>query len=263
MHAELNVSAAALTTFLLTLSRTLGVFLFLPFPGKEAGPSLPRVALGFATAIAVFPYWPWQTVAEPEVGTLVLWIVSELALGLTIGLIVSFLAEGLTIGSQALALQAGYAYASVVDPTTQADSDVMQVLAQLLGGLLFFIFRLDHLAVRTFVYSLRTFPPGQFAVSRSLVEGVVAVGSSAFQVALRLALPVIGLLLTTEIALGLVARLSAQLQVVAHASSIKMIITLLILVSLIRIVPDLYKSSATQVYGLLRSDFWSQATVSK
>ena len=143
---------------------------------------------------------------------LFLWLSSELALGLTIGLVVGFLAEALTVGAHILALQAGYAYASVVDPTTQADSDVLQVLAQLIGGLLFFTLRLDHLAIRTFVYSLRSFPPGQFVLTRSLARAVAALSANIFEVGMRLALPIVAMLLTTEVALAIVGRLSPQVQ---------------------------------------------------
>ncbi len=259
MHAELSFPVAELTAFLLVLSRIVGVFVFLPLPGKEAGPSAPRIVFSFATAISVFQFWPWKNMAEPVLGRLIFWLCSELALGLTLGLIVGFLAEALTVGAHVLALQAGYAYASVIDPTTQADSDVMQVLAQLMGGLLFFSFRLDHMAVRTFVYSLKTFPPGQFGLTSLFAKEVTNIAVGIFTVALRLSLPTVALLLTTEVALAIAGRMSAQLQLGSHASSVKMLLTLLALASSIRVVPILYEAYAAQVYGFLRSNFWTQA----
>ena len=259
MHADLTLSLRAVTTFLLVLSRTLGVFVFLPLPGKDAGPSLPRVVLAFATALAVFPAWPSSEISEPTPGLLIFWISSELALGLTIGLMVSFLAEALTVGAHVLALQAGYAYASVVDPTTQADSDVLQVLAQLIGGLLFFCLGLDHLTIRTFVYSLRSFPPGQFALTKSLALAAVKLSANIFAVALKLALPIVALLLATEVALALVGRLSTQLQLGSNAGSIKMLLTLLMLGSVLRVVPQLYEGFAAQIFEFIRNSFWVAA----
>jgi flagellar biosynthetic protein FliR len=256
MHADISFRLSTITTFLLVLARTLGVFVFLPLPGKDAGPSMPRVVLAFATALAVYPCWPASNGVEDTPSTLVLWLASELALGLTIGLLVSFLAEALTIGAHVLALQAGYAYASVIDPTTQADSDVLQVLAQLLGGLLFFSLGLDQMAIRTFTYSLRSFPPGQFGLSANLARAVVAISANMFSVALKLALPTVALLLITEVALALVGRLSSQLQIGSHAASIKMLLTLLILVSVLRVIPQLYGGFANQIFEFLRASFW-------
>lgn len=256
MHAELSFPLHTITTFLLVLSRTLGVFVFLPLPGKEAGPSMPRVVLAFGTALAVFPSWTATFNTEPTPALLVLWLSSELALGLTIGLLVGFLAEALTVGAHIIALQAGYAYASVVDPTTQADSDVLQVLAQLTGGLLFFCLGLDHMAIRTFTLSLQSFPPGQFSLTPNLARGVISISASVFTIALKLALPVVALLLTTEVALALVGRLSTQLQLGSNAGSIKMLFTLLILVSVLRVVPQLYEGFAAHIFEFLKSGFW-------
>jgi flagellar biosynthetic protein FliR len=255
MPGEINIPIRLITTFMLVLSRILGVFVYLPLPGRDAGPSMPRVVLAFATALAVMPYWP-SGGTDPTPALLILWLSSELALGLTIGLVVGFLSEALTVGAQVLSLQAGYAYASVVDPTTQADSDVLQVLAQLLGGLLFFSFGLDHMAIRTFTYSLRTFPPGQFMLTPNLAQAITTLSSNIFVVALKLALPVVAVLLTTEIALAVVGRLSAQLHLGTNAASIKMLLTLLILMSVLRVVPNLYESFAAQIFEFARSAFW-------
>jgi len=259
MHADIEIPLRAITTFLLVLSRILGVFVYLPLPGRDAGPSLPRVVLAFATALAVAPYWPSGQMPEPTPALLILWLSSELALGLTIGLVVGFVSEALTVGAQVLSLQAGYAYASVVDPTTQADSDVLQVLAQLLGGTLFFSLGLDHMAIRTFAYSLRSFPPGQFMLSPGLARAVTLLSSNIFVVALKLALPVVAVLLTTEIALAVVGRLSPQLHLVTNATSIKMLLTLIVLVSILRVVPSLYEGFATQVFQFIRPAFWGAA----
>ena len=257
MHGDISVSLRTITTFLLVLSRILGVFIFLPLPGKDAGPSMARIVLALATALAVLPYWPSEGTPEPTLSLLVIWISAELALGLTIGLVVGFLAEALTVGAHILALQAGYAYASVVDPTTQADSDVLQILAQLVAGLLFFGLRLDHLAIKSFIYSLRSFPPGQFTLTPGLAKAVIALSANVFSVGLKLALPAVALLLSTEVALAVVGRLSSQLQLGSNAGSIKMLLTLLILASVLRIVPQLYEGFANQVFHFLQVGFWS------
>src|SRR5947209_919237 len=65
-------------------------------------------------------------------------VFSEAAFGITVGLALSFITEALIFGAQAVSMQAGFSYASTVDPTTQADSSVMAVFAQLGASLLFF-----------------------------------------------------------------------------------------------------------------------------
>jgi flagellar biosynthetic protein FliR len=178
--------------------------------------------------------------------------VGEVTFGLAAGLLVGFLAEILTLMAQLVGLQAGYGYASVVDPTTQADSDVLQVMARLVGGLLFFTFGLDQQMLRALALSLQRHPPGHFELTRSLVETVLALGSNIFDLGFRLACPVLGLLLMTEISLALVGRLNNSLQLVHSSAPLKMLLTLGALAAVLKIVPSLYVEYAEQLFLALR-----------
>jgi flagellar biosynthetic protein FliR len=255
MHADLTLSASTLLAFALVLARISGVFVFVPFPGQDAGPAPARVAIALATTIALLPRWPTVDANSLTLGKMALWMISELALGTALGLMVAFLSEALTFGAQVLSLQAGYGYASVVDPTTQADSNVLPVLAQLLAGLLFFTTGLHRYVISAFAASLDSYPPGSFTVSQAFVKAVVQVGSSLFSTGLRLAFPVIGLLLMADVALGVLGRLSSQLQMGHNAFPVKMLLTLLMLATVVAVAPSLYGAYSSEVFRTIRAVF--------
>lgn len=248
MHGELTIPVSTLLSFLVVLARMVGVFVFVPLPLKDAGPSLPRIAWGLGITLALFPRWPVLHPGDVTFTTMLALIVPDALLGIAIGLLVSFIAEGLTLGAQSLALQAGYGYASVVDPTTQADSDVLAVLAQLLAGLFFFTFGLHRWVVKALADSLERVPPGTFRITQGLAEEVIRVGGSAFAVGLRLALPVIGLMLTAELTLALLGRISSQLHLGIQAFPLKMLLALACLAALLVVTPNLYSAYADQVF---------------
>ena len=139
-------------------------------------------------------------------------IMSEIALGITIGLAVRFVEEALLLSSQIIGLQAGYSFASTIDPTSQADSSVLQVLASLTASLLFFAFRLHEQVIRILAQSLASHPPGRVFQISATAETLVQLGSSIFTSGLRLAFPVIALLMFIDISLALLGRLNSQLQ---------------------------------------------------
>ena len=252
MHAELNISAATLIAFLLVLARMTGVFVFVPLPWKDAGPSISRIVLALGTTIALYARWPVLDLRNITLTSMAGLLVSDAALGATIGLMVSFLSEAFTLGAQSLALQAGYGYASVVDPTTQADSDVLAVLVQLMAALFFFTAGLHRYLIKVFADSLESYPPGTFNLTPGLVKQVAALGSGIFSVGLRLALPIVGLLLMTEIGLALLARVNSQLQLGMHAFPVKMLLTLLALTLVLVVTPHLYSSYAEDVFRSIR-----------
>ena len=251
MHGDLQVPASTLLAFVFVLARMSGVFVFIPLPTRDAGPTIPRIALALGATIALYARWPTVTITTLSLPMAIGTMISEMALGATVGLLVAFLTEAFTVGAQSLAMQAGYAYASVVDPTTNADSDVLMVIAQLLAGLLFFTADLHLWVMRVFAHSLELYPPGQFLLARNLATEIVQAGAGIFSIGLRLSLPIVILLLLTEITLSLVGRISSQLQIAAHTAPVKMLLTLAALSSILIVMPRLYRAYADQLLRLV------------
>jgi flagellar biosynthetic protein FliR len=255
MHGELAIPASTVLAFGLVLIRFIGIFILIPMPAKDAAPGTARIIFALAATLALFPCWPQVDVAEATIGIVLGWVVSEMALGLAIGLMVTFLAEAMTFGAQVLSQQAGYSYASTVDPMTQADSDVLPAATQVVAGLLFFTTGLHRTVIGVLASTLSAYPPGQFQLTRNLATTVVRLSANTFEFGLRLALPIIGLLLMTDLALGLVGRLNSQIQLSTQAFPVKMMLNLLAVTAVFAAAPLLYESFAAQITEALRKYF--------
>jgi flagellar biosynthetic protein FliR len=183
-------------------------------------------------------------VPDPSIGQFVLWIVSEAALGAGIGLAVGFVSEAFAVGAQAMALQAGFAFASTIDPTTQADSTVLAILSQLTASMLFFAAGLHREVIRIFARSLETYPAGSFVLSHGVAERLVRAGSMMFSTGIRLALPVVATLIMIDIAIALLGRINAQLHLGIIAFPAKMIVGLALLGWVAALFPSLFRATA-------------------
>jgi flagellar biosynthetic protein FliR len=247
-----SVSTATLLGFLLVLARVSGVFVFLPIPGLRSGADSARVFLVLAIVAALVPFWPHPEHMEQSISTLTVVILSETAMGITIGLCVAFVMEVLQMAAQVAGLQAGYGYASTIDPTTQSDSGVLLVVAQTLAGLLFITTGLDREVIRVFAASLEKFPPGQFVLSPNVAEAVVRMGSGMFSMGVRLALPIVALLGLVDLSLALLGRLNAQLQLITLAFPLKMLSALILFGWLVALSPRIFGAYANQVLHLVR-----------
>jgi flagellar biosynthetic protein FliR len=174
-----------------------------------------------------------------------MWILMEAALGSGIGLAVAFLMEAFSLGAQVLGLQAGYSFAQTIDPNTQADSGVLMVFAQLASGLLFFSTGLDRDVLHVFARSLEICPAGSFQISHRAAEQVLAMGNMMFSTALRLALPVVAVLVMVDISLALLGRVNAQLQLLHLAFPMKMMVGLVMIGWIALMMPVLFHAGAT------------------
>jgi flagellar biosynthesis protein FliR len=254
MPGSLVLSIPTLLGFLLTLTRVAGVFLFVPLPGLKGGFEIARVVLSFSMTMALFPYWP-EITAQPSAGMLTLLMMSEAALGIGIGLAVAFVVEAVGLAAQVMGLQAGYAYASTIDPSTQADSSVLVVFSQLAAGLLFFAIGLDREVLRVFATSLISVPAGTFTLTRGAAERLLSAAEIMFSSGLRLAFPVIAVLAMVDISLALLGRINSQLQLLTIAFPVKMLLALTVLGWILLLLPAVMRSDMnagfTAAKGLL------------
>jgi len=252
MGGDLVLSTATLLGFLVTLARVSGVFVFVPLPGLTSGFAIARTLLSLSMTVALFPYWP-HIPGELSAGLLTVWMISEAALGIGIGLTVAFVTEGFNVAAQVMGLQAGYAYASTIDPNTQADSTVLVLLAQLAAGLLFFTMGLDREVIRIFVRSMEIAPPGSFVLSPGLGRQLVSMGSAMFSTGVRLALPVVAILLLVDISLALLGRVNSQLQLLTIAFPVKMMVGLAVIGWLMLLIPTFLRSGSASAFSMSRA----------
>jgi flagellar biosynthetic protein FliR len=155
------------------------------------------------------------------------------------------------MAAQTVSLQAGYGFASTIDPTTEADAGFLVVLAQLMAGMLFFACGIDRQVLAILGRSFERVPPGACVLSPSLAEALASAGSTVFSTGLRLALPVIGLLAMTDIALALIGRLNSHVQVRTLGFPAKMIAGLALLAWIATLIPTVFQQAARQTLTLV------------
>lgn len=254
MHTELVLPLTTLYAFLLALARVSGVIVFVPLPGFSAGPDTSRVILAVALTLALFPAWPALPIAPGAglvAGRLATAVALETFWGVTIGLVVSFLLEGIQMAAQTVGLQAGYSYASTVDPTTQADTTTLQIMAQLLAGLLFFAFGFDRQVLAALAGSLKSTAGFSLARDPAAIDAILRLGANIFTSGLRLALPVIALLVLVDVAFAVLGRLQTQLQLLSLSFSVKMLAALLFLAGILEAYPGIFERSAVLAFTVL------------
>jgi len=251
MHTEIALSLAGLYGFLLVLARVSGVIAMVPIPGLSAGPDAGRVVLALALTTALFPVWPSAPAGGFVVTRMLGWIGAEAAFGLTIGVAVAFLLEGIQLAAQAIGLQAGYSFASTVDPNTQADTTTLQLMSQLFAGSMFFAFGFDRQVIHILAKSLASVPSGAYSLSGPAVEAVARLGAMIFSTGLQLALPVIALLVLLDIAFAVLGRLHSQLQLLSLSFSVKMLVGLAFLSTVLALYPGVFEKAGAVTFGLL------------
>ncbi len=253
MLADLVLTPNIFWSFVLALTRVAGLWVFVPIPGGPATPEVVRVVSSVGLTIVLFPFWPHLPLSSPSIGQILSWMASEAAFGITAGLIMTVLAEAFTFGAQVLSLQAGFSYASTIDPTNHTDTGILALLVQLLAGFLFFSIGAERWLISALAESFHRIPAGAYTPEPATALAITRLFGQALTLGLRCALPVVSLLVLLDLALALASRVNAQLQLLSLAFPAKLALSFVALALAVSVIPDLYHSLSVSVTKELTS----------
>lgn len=244
-------SLGTMYAFLLVLARVAGLVAFLPLSAFKSVPMMIRAGLAFLITIALYPVWPHLPDASPQIGQLASWAFSEMGFGLAAGLSVAILNEGFQIGAQVLGMPAGFGYAQTIDPNSSAESSVLQVVMSLFTGLLFFSLGIDQHLLRILAASFEKYPAGSWTIQAASVDQLIQLSAGMFSLGLRVALPVVALLLLLDVALALLSRMQQQLHLQSMSFPVKMVTAMGVLIAIAPMIPKLFSGAAMHTIDAL------------
>ncbi len=251
-----EIPAAWVVNMALLLARMAALTVFTPLPGAPAAPVQARVALAAMLAFLLAPAARAGLTPDDLASPAVVWLIataalSEAALGAAIGVALRLLLEAFSLAAQTLGFQAGYSYINMVDPTTQVDASILNVALALLANLLFFAFDLHLHLIRVLAAGLDAHPLGAFAVQPADADAFIALGGMTFDTAVRLALPVVALLLLVDLTLGLLNQAQPRMQLLTLAFPLKIVAAVAALYPVLPQSPRLFHQLAERTFELL------------
>lgn len=221
--------ALRLEAFLLVSSRVTAFMVSSPFFSLSGVPALARTGLGVLTALLLFAAVPLPADLPEMWLEYVLWVANEIFIGLTLGIVSTMVYNSLRTAGELIDLQTGFGMANLLDPITGSNTSLLGQYISILGILIFLELDGHHMLIRALADSFSLLPLGEGSFGGPLTASVIEVFTGVFALALRLAAPVMAVLLVSDIALALVARTVPQLNVFILGFPIKAGLAILLL----------------------------------
>ncbi len=204
-----------LINFIWPLTRILGLIMVAPVFGHRSVPGRVKIGLGVFIALIIAPTLP----PMPDVG-LGSWhglfiLVQQLLIGIAIGFIMRIIFAAVEAAGEIVGLQMGLGFASFFDPQSAGQTLVLARFFNMLALLVFLAVNAHLLLIGVLVDSFQTLPISPQPLSAAGFYNVAAFGSTVFAVGLQLALPLIAILLMTNLSLGILTRAAPQLNIFA------------------------------------------------
>ena len=206
---------AWITPILWPFIRVLALFGAMPVLAQRSVPVRARVALAFLIAFCAQASLPPMPVVELDSAQGFLTIAQQLLIGISLGFAVRIVFTAVEFAGEIVGLQMGLNFAGFFDPATGGQATAMSRFFGVSVSWLFIVMGGHLMLIAAVVQSFHAFPVSAepFAFLRSVQPQ--RWGAEIFELGLWIALPLIAMLLFTNLVLGIVSRVAQQMNIFA------------------------------------------------
>ncbi|HQS31580.1 MAG: flagellar biosynthetic protein FliR [Polaromonas sp. 39-63-203] len=233
MPAVLSVTSEQLNVwmvaFLWPFVRMLALISTAPIFSESAVPRTAKVGLAALLAIAIAPtLGPMPAVPLVSVGGF--WIlIQQVLIGAAMGFSMRLVFAMVQAAGEYAGLQMGLSFASFFDPTSGGTTMVLARILNALAMLLFLAFDAHLMLIMTLADSFQALPIADAPLRAGGWFLLVSAGGQIFSGGLMLALPLIATLLTINLAMGILNRVSPQFSIFSVGFPVTLLAGMLVL----------------------------------
>jgi flagellar biosynthetic protein FliR len=154
---------------------------------------------------------------------------AELMIGLILGLSVKIIFAGIQLGGELAGFQMGLSLANVVDPQSEVNTPLLSQFLYLVSLIVFLAVDGHHWFFRALFQSFLLLAPGEIHLQEGLYRHFLGLLGSLFVVAIKIAAPVMAVLIFTQIGLGILAKAVPQINILITSFPLTLGIGLLFL----------------------------------
>ncbi len=182
-----------------------------------------RVALGFMLALLLLPVelGSGPKLQIEDAGALTIAILGELVAGLMLGFVTSLLISAIQFGGYMMGLQMGFGMDQVYDPNSGGQITSLALILTAVATICFLMIDGHHWLVIAVAKSLDVLPPGQFRMTPTIMNHLMASFNGMLTIVFTLLLPVLGILMLAELALAIMNRVMPQMNVFVAGFPVK------------------------------------------
>ena len=232
------------------LLRVLALISTAPILSERTVPKRVKLGLGVVITFIIAPNLPANEVTIFSMDGL--WLaLQQLLIGVALGFTMQFAFAVIRTAGELIGLQMGLSFATFFDPSSNLNMPVLARFMDLLALLLFLTFNGHLWLISMLVDTFHTLPIGGEPVNSNAFLALARAGGMIFLNGLMLALPVITMLLTLNLSLGLLNRMAPQLSVFSIGFPVTLSVGILLMVTLMPLIAPFCEHLFSEVFNLL------------
>ena len=216
------------TALVLITIRVFCLFLVVPALFPSGTPATVKVGFTIILAYILLPGIDYSTISSIN-STLpfVMNCINEAVAGLTLGFIINLCFASFRFAGNLMDLQVGFAMMTMFDPNTNSNSTLLEHIMYWFSIMIFFLIDGHHMVINALMESFKIIKVGNLFLNPDSINLVIKAFIQYFAIGLRIAIPIILIILISDLTMGLIARTVPQLNIMVLGLPIKILIGLL------------------------------------
>ncbi len=246
---EYGFTYGDLEYFLLIFIRVASFVFISPFFSMSNTPKNVRVALSFFVAFLLYQSMPRQEVVYDSLIGYTIVILKEVITGLLIGFAANLCSTIVAFAGQIASMEMGLSMASMMDPTTRENTTVTGVYYNYIILLLLMSSGMHRYFLKALAETYILIPVnGAVLNHEKLLNAMIEFLSDYIIIGFRICLPIFAVMVILNAVLGVLAKVSPQLNMFAVGMQMKVLVGLAILLVTASMLPD----AANFIYDQMR-----------
>lgn len=249
------IDIAYFTALILIFVRMSSFFIVVPIFFPKGLPNTAKVAFSLVVAYLLLPGVNYTTLNITNNYTLISYVACEIATGLTLGFITNLCFLSIKIAGQFIDQQIGFSMVNMFDPSSNSNVTLVEQLMYWSSLILFFTIDGHHMLIRALIESFNSISLGKFILSGDSFNLILTAFIQFFAIGLKIAIPVVFIILITDITLGLIGRTVPQLNVMILGLPIKILIGLFSFVITLPLLMNLFVTNFESIQQVIKGLF--------
>lgn len=236
---EYGFSYADLEYFLLVLVRVASFVYVAPFFSMTNTPKNVRIGLSFFIALLLYHSVPREAVVYDSLMGYMVIVLKETMTGLLIGFAANMCGTIVAFAGHIASMEMGLSMASMLDPTTRENTTVTGVYYNYMVLLMLMISGMHRYFIKALAETYVLIPVnGAVLDHEKLLAAMLEFLSDYIIIGFRICLPIFAVMIVLNAVLGVLAKISPQLNMFAVGMQLKVLVGLSILLVTVSMLPD-------------------------
>lgn len=254
---DYNFSYGDLELFLLIFVRVASFVYIAPFFSMSNTPARVRVGLAFFISVLLYQTGPKQEVVYDTLIGYTIIVMKEIVTGFLIGFGANLCTAVVSFAGQIADMEMGLSMASLFDPTTKQQTTITGVYYNYMVLLLLMISGMHRYLLKALAETYELIPVnGAVFHDEALLQALITFMGDYIIVGFRICLPIFAVMILLNAVLGVLAKVSPQLNMFAVGIQMKVLVGFCILFVTTAMLPDaagfIYEQMKRMVVSFVR-----------